>query len=288
MHIVNLKNKDLIFIHDAICMSTCSVLMTTYDAETFIAHTIQSILWQTFSDIEILIVDNNSHDNTVAVLKKIASKDARVTIYESKENFWPYGWLNFLLQKAQWKYIAIIDHDDIWHPEKLRNQIVFLEKNPSYVWCWSTFTDIREGENFCKHELYRLPNVVLHSSLVFRNKWYTYNVSNKYADRDFMVHVLAKDWPIHHMDEAFVLRRIRAAWKNISVTLASFTWLFKRKRIYWVPWYEYIYNILRFKYAKLYRVLLYICMPSKITKLTKLVKTPLRKDYADFITKAFN
>jgi teichuronic acid biosynthesis glycosyltransferase TuaG len=61
--------------------------MTTYDAEIFIAHTLQSILWQTFSDIEILIVDNNSHDNTVAVLKKIASKDARVTIYESKENF---------------------------------------------------------------------------------------------------------------------------------------------------------------------------------------------------------
>lgn len=269
-------------------MATCSVLITTYNAEDFIESTLQSILWQTFSDIEVLIVDNYSQDNTIKIIKGTIKDDARFFIFESKKNLWPYAWLNFLLEKAQWKYIAILDHDDMRHPKKLDKQIDFLEKNEEFSWCWSKFIDIRENKNLCKEELSMIPNVVMHCSLVFRNKWYRYNCQiDKHNDRDFMLNVLAKDGEIHHMQEIFAIRRLRDTWKNISVAHASFQWVLSSKKKYWVSWYEYLYNIVRFRYFRLYKIFLYIFFPRKIYSVSKFLENPLRAPHKEAIYKAF-
>jgi len=71
-------------------MPKCSVLITTYNAEKFIEYTLQSILWQTFSDIEILILDNKSQDGTIQSMKQIIGSDKRFSIVESKKNLGPY------------------------------------------------------------------------------------------------------------------------------------------------------------------------------------------------------
>lgn len=267
---------------------SCSVLITSYDSAAFIENTLHSIFWQTFQDLEILIVDNNSQDNTVDIIQQQALKDSRITLYKSTENLWPYKGLNFLLEKAQWQYVAIFDHDDIWHPNKLHEQISFLEKNPSYVWCGSTFLDVWEGDDFGKYELFTLKNVVMHSSLVFRNKGYRYNADlERYSDRDMMIHILAKDGPIYHMNPVFLLRRIRRASKNYSVKEVSLQSIVDSKEKSGVSFFEYAYNVLRFKYTFFYKAILHICMPWKITTLTKFVKNPLRSPYAAFVLKAF-
>jgi teichuronic acid biosynthesis glycosyltransferase TuaG len=76
-------------------------------------------------------LDNASQDTTLDVINTY--KDSRIHLYPSKKNLGPYKGLNFLLDKVQGQYIAILDHDDLWHPAKLAKQIVFLEKNKKYV-----------------------------------------------------------------------------------------------------------------------------------------------------------
>ncbi len=268
----------------------CSVLMATYNSAEFIEHTLHSIVWQTFADMEILIVDNNSEDNTADIIQAWASKDTRIVLYKSNDNLWAFGGLNFLLEKAQGEYVAIIDHDDIWHPDKIQKQVDFMGKNMSYTWCGSTFIDIWEWDNFGKYELFSITNVVIHSSLMFRNEGYRYDTTlRKYSDRDLMLHVLAPHGPIYRMyDDVFVLRRIRREGRNVSVKWASRVGIFTPQKITGVPRYECAYNILRFRYKRLYKLMLYICMPWKVTSLTRFVqKSALWKPHKDFVLKAF-
>jgi len=63
-----------------------SVLITTHNSEKFINHTLQSVLWQTLSNIEILIVDNNSEDKTINIVKELTKNDKRFVLFASSEN----------------------------------------------------------------------------------------------------------------------------------------------------------------------------------------------------------
>lgn len=111
--------------------SMVSVILCTYNAENYIRATLESILCQSYTSIEILILDNNSKDITVEIIKSY--KDTRIHLYPSEKNLGPYGGLNFLLEKAKGDYIAIQDHDDLWHPQKLAKQIAFLDNNHKYI-----------------------------------------------------------------------------------------------------------------------------------------------------------
>lgn len=265
-----------------------SVLITTHNSAEFIAYTLESVFWQTYTHIEILIVDNNSSDTTRDIIQRYVNQDKRITLYSSPKNLGAYWGLNYLLEKSVGDYIAIIDHDDIWHPEKLGIQASFLEAHTECIWCGSAFLDVREGTYFCKYELHTIKNVVLHSSLMFRNKWYRYNAHlERYSDRDMMVHTLAKDGTIHHLDDILVLRRIRRGARNFSVKEASLMWMLQSKKTSGVPAYEYVYNFFRFRYGMLYRFLLHIFFAKKITSLTDYLKKPLWNKYKDFIIQAF-
>lgn len=113
-----------------------STLICTYNAEEFIEKTLLSVTKQTYKNQEILIRDDWSKDKTIDILLKWKKKDKRISIFTSQElwkKLWAYGGLNFLIDKAKGKYIAIQDHDDIWHSQKLEIQTDFLEKNPHYV-----------------------------------------------------------------------------------------------------------------------------------------------------------
>ena len=98
-----------------------SVLICTYNSWDYIFNTLQSVIFQTYKNIEILILDNNSSDETVNNIKSF--KDPRIKIFEQNKNIWPYQWLNVLLEKAKGEYIAIQDHDDLRHPKKIEKQI---------------------------------------------------------------------------------------------------------------------------------------------------------------------
>lgn len=100
-----------------------SVIMPAWNAETTIAHAVQSILDQTWRPLELLIVDDASTDGTWSALKTIAEKDKRVKIMRNTVNTGPYVAKNLALQHATGDYVTGHDADDWAHPQRLEKHI---------------------------------------------------------------------------------------------------------------------------------------------------------------------
>jgi glycosyltransferase involved in cell wall biosynthesis len=96
-----------------------SVIIPTYNSTSFIERTVESVLNQTFSDFELIIIDDGSKDSTSNVLKNLAEKDTRIKIITTPNSGGPVVPTNIGITVAKGKYIAFLDHDDEWRPNKL-------------------------------------------------------------------------------------------------------------------------------------------------------------------------
>lgn len=115
-----------------------SVIMPTYNSSRFVAESIESILHQTYSNIELLITDDGSTDNTTEIINYYAKKDKRVKCFLLSENMGAGHARNYSIQKANGRYIAFCDSDDIWMTDKLEKQIAYMqEKKCSF--CFSSY-----------------------------------------------------------------------------------------------------------------------------------------------------
>jgi glycosyltransferase involved in cell wall biosynthesis len=110
-----------------------SVIMTAYNREKFIAEAIRSVLAQTFSDFELIIIDDGSTDKTLEKASGFGH-DPRIRIIKNEKNLGIATTRNKALSFARGKYIAPLDSDDIWlDREKLKKQVEFLDENPDYA-----------------------------------------------------------------------------------------------------------------------------------------------------------
>jgi len=106
-----------------------SVIMPAFNAGKYIAEAIQSILNQSHSNFELLIVDDGSQDNTLSIIKSF--NDSRIRLFPFEKNSGNRIAVNYLLEKASGKYIFRMDADDISNLKRLEKQIDFMEKNPT-------------------------------------------------------------------------------------------------------------------------------------------------------------
>ncbi|MCD6162696.1 MAG: glycosyltransferase family 2 protein [candidate division Zixibacteria bacterium] len=106
-------------------MPKVSVIIPVYNSTGFIDEALQSVFAQTFKDYEIIIINDGSTDNTKQVIEKYSDKIR----YFYQENRGPAAARNNGIKKAKGEYIAFIDSDDIWHPEKLKMQVSILDSN---------------------------------------------------------------------------------------------------------------------------------------------------------------
>lgn len=108
-----------------------SIVTPCYNASLFIAQTIQSVLSQTYSDWELLIVDDCSKDNSADIIQKYVEKDNRIKYLKTeKTSGSPVSPRNIGIEKAKGRYIAFLDSDDVWLPDKLEQQLkLFEDKN---------------------------------------------------------------------------------------------------------------------------------------------------------------
>jgi glycosyltransferase involved in cell wall biosynthesis len=211
--------------HDSRCLPLVSVLICSYNAENFIETTVRSVVNQTYRNMEILVLDNASSDGTVGVLERLAGEDVRLKIHRGFENLGAYGGLNYLLERASGKYIAIDDHDDTWRSDKIRRQIEFLEQNAEFVGCGTAIIN-----HYKKYGTYllrcqpRISKIAWHTSLVFRNSGARYDAKLSLGnDFYFMKHILCRDGGhIHNSDEPCVLRTIMADRSNLSSRWINF------------------------------------------------------------------
>jgi len=110
-----------------------SVIIPNYNRESLIGRAIQSVLDQTFRDLELIIVDDGSTDQSAAFVKTI--QDSRVTLVTHPVNLGLAAAWNTGIREARSGLIAFLDSDDSWHPDKLVEQISFLQNNPDVAGC---------------------------------------------------------------------------------------------------------------------------------------------------------
>ena len=112
---------------------TVSVILPAYNAEQGIQIAIESILGQTWTNLELLIVDDHSSDNTLDVIQAYAKEDNRIKVMSTKENSGPYVARNIALEQATGEFVTVNDADDWSHSDKLRIQVEHLLHNESIL-----------------------------------------------------------------------------------------------------------------------------------------------------------
>ncbi|MBQ2873143.1 MAG: glycosyltransferase family 2 protein [Bacilli bacterium] len=119
-----------------------SIVMPSYNTAKFIEESIKSVLDQTYTNWELIIVDDCSKDNTDEVVKKFLS-DKRIKYLKNKKNSGAAFSRNYALREAKGKFIAFLDSDDLWFPDKLEKQLQFMEKN-NYAFTYTNYKEIDE------------------------------------------------------------------------------------------------------------------------------------------------
>lgn len=104
-----------------------SVVMPAYNLAEFVEFSIGSVLSQTYSELELIIVNDCSTDSTAEIVDRLASGDSRIRVIHSRENLGGAGARNLGLSAARFRYVAFIDGDDLWCSEKLARQLEILQ-----------------------------------------------------------------------------------------------------------------------------------------------------------------
>tara|TARA_S200000501_G_scaffold371375_1_gene414330 strand:+ start:3497 stop:4267 length:771 start_codon:yes stop_codon:yes gene_type:complete len=106
-----------------------SIITPTYNSNKFLRETLDCIIAQTYKNWELIITDDGSTDNTILILEEYSKKDNRIKFYTSKSNLGSGLARNNSIKLAKGRFIAFIDSDDIWLPNKLFNHIKFMQEN---------------------------------------------------------------------------------------------------------------------------------------------------------------
>lgn len=153
-----------------------SVVMSVFNGEKFLKESIDGILNQTFSDFELIIVDDGSTDSTKSIV--LGYKDDRIRLFSNSNNFGTPKALNFGMSHARGEFIARHDADDISCPERFKSQVEFLRNNPDIILVGSdAYVIDNDGTILEKKQLPNNPlkylqkhNVFFHGSIMFRKK----------------------------------------------------------------------------------------------------------------------
>lgn len=123
-----------------------SIVTPNYNCGKYIAETIESVRNQTYTNWEMLIVDDCSTDNSVAIAQSYAQKDSRIHVLIQSKNSGAALARNRALDEARGEYIAFLDSDDLWLPEKLEKQVSFMRAN-NCDFCFTEYEHIDEDGN---------------------------------------------------------------------------------------------------------------------------------------------
>ena len=203
-----------------------SIIVPVYNAENFIATTINSVMAQTYTDWELLLVDDLSGDRSCDIIKGF--KDERIHLYRQDENKGAYAARNRGLSEAEGRYIAFLDADDLWEPEKLEHELEFMkEKNAGFVFTGYEFAD-EEGKG--NGSVVRVPKTLpykraLHNTTIFTS---TVMIDRNIIPDDLirMPHIKSEDtatwWTILKAGHtAYGLNENLVKYRRFSGTLSS-------------------------------------------------------------------
>ncbi len=129
-----------------------SIITPSYNSKRFILETIDSIRNQTYQNFELIIVDDCSKDGSLEYIKKCTSNDSRIRVFKLQKNSGAAMARNYGIEHANGKYLAFLDSDDLWNPEKLEKQVNFMETN-DYIFSFTNYEMIDEKGNLLNRKV---------------------------------------------------------------------------------------------------------------------------------------
>ena len=132
-----------------------SIVIPVHNGERYIRESIDSCLEQTYENIEIIVVDDKSEDNTLNILKEYGSK---ITVIPVEKQNGLGNVINIGIRKSKGKYIARMDADDVMYPNRIEEQVKYLEYNPNCVAVGGQIDIIDENGNITGHREYAVEN----------------------------------------------------------------------------------------------------------------------------------
>ncbi len=200
-----------------------SVIMSVYNDGPYLAEAIESILNQTYSNFEFLLMDDASQDNSLDIIKNYAEQDARICYFQRLENQGLTKNLNYLLDEAKGTYIARMDGNDISCPERLEVQLAAIQKTDADIsWTNVVFID-EQGKEICRRyqpslqktlrALKRKRNYIVHPSSMYKRNAVIdidkYDESHRTGqDGDLWFRMLEHNYRFCLVDRPFVKMRL--------------------------------------------------------------------------------
>ena len=132
-------------------MFNISIIIPTYNRKSFLIHAIDSVLNQTYQNLELIIIDDGSSDKSVEYIKK---KYSNIKIYK-QSNKGVSSARNKGIKLSSNSWLAFLDSDDRWHPKKLEKQISYLIKNTKYKICHTDEIWIKKGIKINQHKKHK-------------------------------------------------------------------------------------------------------------------------------------
>lgn len=132
-----------------------SVLMSAYNHEIYVKDAVESVLNQTYKNIEFLVADDYSTDHTVDELLKYEKEIDEIHLFDYNA----FGRLKFLSTRAKGKYIAVINSDDIWEKDKIQKQVWYMENHPDVAACFTGGQCVDENDQSIDFDLFLMDNM---------------------------------------------------------------------------------------------------------------------------------
>ena len=157
-----------------------SVIMPAYNSEAFISEAIRSVIQQTYQNWELLVIDDASSDSTLKLIQKYSENDNRIKVFKNSANLGTHKARNRGIKAAEGDFIAFLDADDQWKPEKLVKQLEILSSDNISA-CFSSYDLISENGQPLGKRMEALP-VLSYEKLLKAN--YVGNLTGIYSVKD--------------------------------------------------------------------------------------------------------
>lgn len=217
-----------------------SIIMPTYNCGKFIAETIKTVLEQTYTNWELVIVDDCSKDDTEQVVKSF--NDSRIRYYKLEQNSGAAVARTTAMQKAEGEYMAFLDSDDLWKKDKLEKQLKFMKDN-KYNFTCTAYEQVDEQGNKLGKTIKTKKKADYNRILLdcpVGNSTVMYNVSalgkfevpniRKRNDDALWLQMLKKEKYIYGMDEVLMEYRIRTnSISSNKLDLVKYHWKLYRE-----------------------------------------------------------
>lgn len=220
-----------------------SIIVPVYNAERFINETIQTVLDQTYTNWELILIDDASTDNSVKLITPYLKKDKRIKLLKNKINLHAALTRNKGIKGAKGRYIAFLDADDLWAPSKLKKQVDFMRKND----CAFSFTGYEFANETGKPngKKVHVPTTITYKQALKNTTIYTgtvmFDMTKLSKENIYMPEVKSEDtatwWKVLKIvDQAYGLNEILSYYRRHGSTLSSNkleaikrTWVLYRK-----------------------------------------------------------